>query len=104
MPIRRNDPNTSTIPPGTRPPSGGAGKPPAAELGKLLADIEAASPEQRAALFEGLVARGLDLSGEQAKVLNEAATKHGVAVSFGAPPAPVEQPGNKGVVNTTVAE
>ncbi len=104
MPIRRNDPTTSTVTSGTRRQSGAATKLAATELKKLLADIEAAPPEQRAALFEGLAGRGLELSAEQAKVLNEAATKHGVAVSFGAPAAPVEQAPSKGEVNTSLAE
>ncbi|OGQ18435.1 MAG: hypothetical protein A2138_14340 [Deltaproteobacteria bacterium RBG_16_71_12] len=104
MPIRRSDPTTSTVTSGARREGGGAAKLPAAELGKLLAEIEAAPPEQRAALFEGLASRGLALSEEQAKALNEAATKHGVAVSFGAPQAPVEEAGSKGVVTTAVAE
>ncbi|MCC7074313.1 MAG: LysM peptidoglycan-binding domain-containing protein [Deltaproteobacteria bacterium] len=106
MPIRRNEPSTSTVTGGTRRQAGGATKLPAAELKKLLADIDAAPPEQRAALFEGLASRGLELSEAQAKTLNEAATKYGVAVSFGQPavPAPVEQAGGKGVVSTSLAE
>lgn len=103
MPIRRNDPTTSTVTSGTRRQAGAA-KLPAAELKKLLAELEAAPPEQRAALLEGVAARGLALSEEQAKALNEAATKHGVAVSFGQPSAPATAAETKGMVTTNLAE